>query len=221
MSIQVSKQLGTELDILASLGGAASTANTSTAITSTKGIPTSLDERALKLLGSGVLPEQVAAALGVTAGRISQLLSDDVFAEKVATLRYANLQQHNERDSAYDSIEDELLTKLRNSLPLMIRPDTILKAIGVINSAKRRGQSAPHQVTNQQTVVQLVLPTLIAQKFSVNSNNQVIRTGEQDLLTMQSGNLLARVEEATNGADAVKHAGDKTQGGQHVISSTS
>lgn len=203
------KKLKEEIDVLASLGGSTvsspitdtdtSIGTGSRALTSTKGAPSSLEERALKLLGNGVTAEQVAAALGVTAGRISQLLSDDVFAEKVALLRYNNLQAHSERDNAYDSMEDDLLKKLRNALPLIIKPDTILKAISVINAAKRRGQSAPQSITNQQTVVQLILPEAITHKFSVNSDNQVIRVGEQGLETMQSGNLLAKIEEATNG----------------------
>ena len=66
------------------------------------------EERALALLGSGVSPTAVAASLGITDSRISQLLSDENFAAEVATLRYQNLQKHNARDSAYDSLEDEV-----------------------------------------------------------------------------------------------------------------
>lgn len=161
-----------------------------------KGVTSSTEERALKLLGSGIQPEQVAAALGVTASRISQLLADEDFAEKVAIIRYNNLQSHNARDSEYDNIEDALLEKLKSSLALMVKPATILKALQVVNSAKRRGQSAPQQVINQQTVVQLIMPQTVMDKFTVNSNNQVIQAGEQQLLTMQSGTLLSKVEEA-------------------------
>lgn len=190
-----------ELDMLASLGGLSDkeVPLPTNPITSTKGAPTGIEQRALKLLGNGVMPEQVASALGVTASRISQLLSDEVFAEKVATLRYEHLQKHNDRDDAYDGIEDELLKKLKHALPMMIKPETILRAITVVNAAKRRGSSAPQQTINQQTVVQLVLPTAITQRFAVNANNQVIKAGDQELLTMQSGNLLAKVEEANNG----------------------
>ncbi len=77
-----------------------------------RGATTSIEDRALSLLGAGVVPESVASALGVTPGYISQLLADDVFATKVATIRYENLQKHNVRDSSYDSIEDQLIDKL-------------------------------------------------------------------------------------------------------------
>lgn len=157
---------------------------------------TSTEDRALSLLGSGVAPESVASALGVSASRISQLLSNKEFSEQVAGLRYENLQSHNVRDGAYDSLEDKLLTKLEKSMALMVRPETILKAIQVVNGAKRRGQSAPEQVTNQQNIVSLILPVMITQKFTTNTDNQVVSAGEQSLVTMPAGNLLSMTEAA-------------------------
>jgi hypothetical protein len=157
---------------------------------------TSLEERALSLLGSGCNSESVASALGVHPSRISQLLAEKVFADKVSELRYKNLQKHNARDGAYDSIEDRLLEKLDKAMPLMVRPETILKAISIVNGAKRRGASAPDQVTNQQNIVNIIMPKVISQKFTVNINNQVTRAGDQDLMTMPSGNLLKQVEAA-------------------------
>lgn len=157
---------------------------------------TSLEERALSLLGAGCNTDAVAAALGVQASRISQLLAQQVFADKVAELRFNNLQKHNARDSAYDGIEDRLVEKLGKALPLLIKPESILKAISIVNGAKRRGISTPDHITNQQNVVTLVMPKVITNKFTVNINNQVTRAGDQDLMTMPSGNLLKRVEEA-------------------------
>jgi len=161
------------------------------AITST---PTSTESRALSLLGQGIGPEMVASALGVSTSAISQLLSDANFAAKVAELRFTNLAKHNERDSRYDSLEDDLIEKMRNVLPFMVRPLEILRAISVINGAKRRGAMAPDSITAQQTVIPLILPTSTYQKFTkneitVNINNQVIRAGQQDLITVQSGKM--------------------------------
>lgn len=158
---------------------------------------TSTEDRALALLGSGVTAEQTAAALGVTASAISQLLSNAEFSKQVETLRYENLQRHNVRDSAYDTLEDKLLAKLENNLGLLIRPESILKAIQVVNGAKRRGQSAPEQVNNQNTVTNLLMPTVVMQQFTTNVNNQIIKAGGQDLLTMPSNSLLNKVEGKT------------------------
>ncbi len=148
------------------------------------------EERALKLLGSGCGPEVVATAIGVSVSRISQLLSEPEFAAAVSELRFQNLQKHNEMDSKYDTMESKLLTQLEDLLPLMMRPMEILKAIQVINAAKRRGQSAPESITHQNTVVNLVMPTQIVQRFTTNINNQVINAGNQTLETMQSSQML-------------------------------
>lgn len=156
--------------------------------------PTSVEERALALLGSGVTAEAAANALGVTASYISQLLSDEEFSGKVTTIRYENLQKHNSRDNKYDAIEDKLLHKLEASIPMMYKPEQLLKAVATINGAKRRGQSAPQQITNQQNIINLTLPTAVVQKFTTNINNQVIKAGSEDLLTLPSSELLAKAE---------------------------
>jgi len=163
-----------------------------------RGTTTSIEERALQLLGSGISVEVSANALGVTASRISQLLSEEQFADKVAILRYENLQKHNLRDTKYDNIEDRLLEKLEQNLAFLLKPQDILRAITVINNAKRRGQAAPEQVVNQQNVVTVSLPTTIIEKFTVNVNNQVIKAGDQGLHTISSGDLLKTVDNVDN-----------------------
>ena len=153
------------------------------------------EDRALSLLGSGIPAENVASALGVTPGRISQLLSSKTFAARVATLRYENLQQHNVRDATYDTLEDTLVQKLQRQIPLILRPMDTVRALQAINGAKRRGQSAPEQTATQQNIVALILPTIIAQKFTTNISNQVTKAGQQELITMQAGTLLSATEE--------------------------
>jgi hypothetical protein len=148
------------------------------------------EQRALTLLGSGLGAEVVASAAGVSISRISQLLSEPDFAAAVAELRFKSLSKHNERDNEYDEIESSLVARLKDLMPLMHRPMEVLKAIQVINAAKRRGQSAPDTLTNQSNVVNLVMPTMIVQKFTTNINNQVIQAGAQTLETMQSHKLL-------------------------------
>lgn len=155
---------------------------------------TATEERALALLGQGLGAEVVASAVGVSPSRISQLISDPEFAAKVAELRFSNLVKHNARDEKYDKLEDKLLDKMENLLPFMMKPFEVLKAISVINSAKRRGISTPEQITGQQTVIPLTLPAAILQNFSakniqVNIHNQVIKAGDQELVTVQSSRM--------------------------------
>ena len=162
---------------------------------STHGMATSTEERALKLLGQGISPEATAAACGVSVSRISQLLSDEDFASKVAALRYEALQKHNAQDSEYDEIESALTQKFKESIPLMMRPMEILKGLQVINAQKRRGTSAPEAILEKQQVVNITLPSVIVNNFTnlevkTNIHNQVVQVGNRDLTTMQSGTLL-------------------------------
>lgn len=167
---------------------------------------TSTESRALSLLGQGVGPEMVASALGVSVSRISQLLSDPNFAAEVASLRFQNLSRHNERDSKYDSLEDQLLDKMRDLLPMMYKPLEVLRAIQTINAAKRRGSSAPEAIIGQKTVVSLVMPTQITQIFAsqnttltVNTQNQVVKVGDTDLVTVQSMRMDSLLSESKKG----------------------
>lgn len=172
----------------------------------------STEERALQLLGSGCGPEVVATAIGVTVSRISQLLSEPEFAAAVSELRFTHLQSHNTRDTAYDSMEDALIEKLSDLMPLMMRPMEVLKAIQVINAAKRRGQSAPESITHQNTVVNLVMPTQIIQKFTTNIHNQVTNAGSQTLETMQSSTLLANAKKKAESIVGELSNGNSNQG---------
>jgi hypothetical protein len=154
----------------------------------------STEERALTLLGQGLGVEIVSSAIGVSPSRISQLLSDPVFSAKVAEARFSALAKHNERDDAYDRMESKLQEKLEDLIPFMIKPMEVLKAIQVINTAKRRGISSPEQITGSQNVVQLVMPSVVvnnymAPQIETNINNQVVKVGSQDLVTVQSASM--------------------------------
>lgn len=150
---------------------------------------TATEDRALTLLGQGIEPKMVASALGVSVSRIAQLLSDESFAQKVAEARFSSISKHTERDLRADKIEDMLLDRLENIIPMLYDPMKIVHAYSKINAAKRRTSGTPETVTQQQQVLSLTLPTMIIQHFTTNINNQVIKAGSQDLVTIQSGQM--------------------------------
>ena len=149
--------------------------------------------KALDLLGSGVQPVQVAAAIGVSESYISQLLADEQFQLAVAQKRYDSLLAASERDASYDAIEDELLQKLKISLAFMTKTGEILAAIKVINGAKRRGASSTVGASSQSQVVQLVLPAGVRARFAQDAQGQVVEvqtdTGSHSLLTATSSGV--------------------------------
>lgn len=155
---------------------------------------TSVENRAKTLLGQGIPASVVAATCGVSESRISQLLSDEQFSAEVTELRFASLQEQNARDKKTDSLEDKLLQKFDDLLPLMTRPMEVARAFQIVNQAKRRGTSSADSTLQKQTVVQLTMPAQIIQRFQVNQQNHVIQAGDQTLLTLQSGSLLDKVK---------------------------
>lgn len=151
---------------------------------------TGTEDRALALLGQGVAPEIVAAAVGVTVSRISQLVADPEFAAKVSELRYLNLSKHNVRDERYDSIEDALLERVESLLPMLYQPAQVFKALQMVNQAKRRGATTPESVLGTKEVISLTMPIAVLNQFNqvfvTNINNQVVKAGDQELVTVQS-----------------------------------
>lgn len=178
----------------------------------------SLEKRALDLLGNGVAPVAVAAALGVSESRISQLVSDEVFAGEVAKLRYERLQKQTALDDRYDGIEDRLLGMLEKNLTLIMQPAQILKALQVVNAAKRRGASSAQGTgTPQSTIVTLNLPQKIVQQYiQVNNYNQVVTAGSQDLVTIQPATLLKSLENREGKGNEHEHSTE----GQKRLGST-
>lgn len=152
-------------------------------------VRTGIEARALELLGQNIPAAQVAMALGVTESLISQYMADPTFLGEVAELRFKTLAKHNTRDLAYDEMEDALLSQLKSYLPFVVDPMKIARLIQVINGAKRRGSTAPESLIAKSEVISLTLPIQIVNQFQVNSANQVVKAGEQDLVTVQSGRM--------------------------------
>lgn len=170
----------------------------------------SLDERVLAMLGKNIPAENVASALGIDASRVSQLVSDPAFAERLQELRYSNLSKHNERDESYDTIEDKLTVKLDRSLALLTDPMKIVHVLSKVNAMKRRGVASSDNVSTVKTVVQLMIPVQLMQKFSVNINNQVVSAGSQDLITVSAGKLDTMMIDAKLGEKDVSDTSEST-----------
>jgi len=150
---------------------------------------TGAEAKALTLLGNGHPNHVVAQATGLSDSRISQLLSEDWFSNKVKELRYQSLLKHNELDETYDYIEKELAEKLKGQLGLMFRPAEIVSTLSKVNAFKRRGVSSPENIVTQQPAMSLVMPTMIIQHFTKTINNQVVEVGDMPLATIQPGQL--------------------------------
>lgn len=148
------------------------------------------EQKLAKLLASGVSNDVAASAVGLSAGRVSQIAADPNFAAVVSAIKFETLTNATNRDAKYDQLEDAVLLQLERVLPMMYKSSELLNAMSRINQAKRRGAGADITArASSSKVVNITMPTMIVQKFTTNINNQVVRAGEQDLLTLPSNSL--------------------------------
>lgn len=176
----------------------------------------------LEMLGRGYSQVIVADTVGVTEGYVSQLLSEDWFAQEVQRKKFEYMQKHTLLDDKYDTLEERLLGKLDKSVSMLIKPMDIAKVLQVINGAKRKGVQQNDPATLVQNIVQLNIPVQLAQKFITNANSQVveIQHGEdtsQPLVTIANGSLerLAREVKEVSGARVIESGGGGSSQDSH------
>lgn len=151
------------------------------------------ETKALELLALNFSQEEVASAVGLSPGRISQLISDPEFASQLATQRFDKLKKHNVADNELDEIEDSLRQQLKRVMPLAMKPMEVTRMLQSVNAMKRRGATAPQSAQAGRPVVSLRINAAILHRFAVNGANQVVEAttaeGTQSLVTIQSGGV--------------------------------
>lgn len=158
-------------------------------------------DRVKELLGSGLGPSTVAAAVGCEVNYISQLMGDEQFAQEVVELRSKSLTAQTERDRSIDAIEDKLISKFAEIVEndMIYKPREILSAMALVNRMVRRGNPAGAGTIINNTVVQLVMPKVVHDKVTLNAQGEVVSVGEQTLVTMPAHQLLREL--AVGGAN--------------------
>ena len=182
---------------------------------------TGLQAQILDLLGNGLNASVVSAAVGVTESYVSQLMAQEDFRGEVRKRRIESLKEVTELDSEYHNIEKAAVEKLKKLMPLINRPRDILDTIKVINATKRRGQDSSEPTERSMSrIIEVRMPVNILNQFIDSSaivkdtNNQIIRTGNQSLLTAQPQNVreLARtIKEPNDTARKAASPGSNTE----------
>lgn len=163
-------------------------------------------EKIKELLGNGLSNDVVATAVGVHPSYVSQLMSDEQFSSEVVALRTQTLTAASSRDRSWDGLEDRLLTQLSDVLDqrMIYKPNDILRALHVVNNAKRRGNSAQETLVVHQNVVNLSIPTIVMNAYKKNSHGEVVEVTtpegkQQTLVTMPAAALMHKLSEQHQG----------------------
>lgn len=144
-------------------------------------------EQILSLCATNATNTQIAQAVGVNESYVSQLR---VLAPKAPDLKAAT------RDGIYDSIEDKLAANLNEKIAYVQKPHEIMSLLRQVNNLKRRSESVtnnPNGLNITNNVVFVTLPTTLANRFSVNSSNEVIEVNGRSLVTMGNKEVLSKL----------------------------
>ncbi len=92
---------------------------------------------------------QIARAVGLTEGRISQILITDDYRDVLAELSTDYFEQNQTLNDGWDTLEANSLKCLMDNLKWNNDPDFALRAAGVANKANRRGSAANRTIDGQ------------------------------------------------------------------------
>lgn len=161
-----------------------------------------MEENILQLLAQpNITQADVAAVLDVTEGYVSQIVNTPEFQTKLSKVKVASLAAETAHDTKLANTETKALEKVSQMLDYVTKPIEAAKIFQVLNNAKRRGATEAEKQTvinSQNTVVMLQLPSIIKQKFTTNTNNEVVQIGDRPMVTMDSQLLLTKIKEQQN-----------------------
>lgn len=160
-------------------------------------------EQIRELLAKGLSQAVVSSIVGVDPSYISQLMAQEDFAGQVSEGRAIAVGQHIKRDERLDALEDGMIGKVEEMVksPFMFRkPMEAVKALQIVNGLKRRASNVlGTQADTAGTVVMLTMPKTIVNNFYapvLDINQNVVKIGDTDLITVQSAGMLALAAQA-------------------------
>lgn len=163
-----------------------------------------MKEKVKELLGTGLPNNVVATAVGISESQVTQWMSEESFAADVQELRMKNLTEATQRDSKYNTLEDKVLELMEDKLTnlgLALKPVELSRIMSVLNAAKRRGAPAELNSNSPKTVVPLILPTIIMQKFIVNGHNQVVEVEGRTIATISASKVIKELDDRSKNRD--------------------
>lgn len=161
-----------------------------------------LQERIKKLLGNGLPGTIVASTVGCDPSYVSQLMEDEGFKNDVLVLRAGKAQGAVARDTSWDTVEQMALDKAIQMLPLVSRPNDLIRLAAFANSAKRRATEYAGAQETGASVVNIILPQAAAVHFQMNNNSQVVEIDGRSTAALPTKHLQEMMKERKLARDA-------------------
>lgn len=132
-------------------------------------------EQIAAMLTYGVPQKSIAEAMGLSEGRISQIVADPRFAEYKSNALAESLAKSKSLDDGWDAIEQMALGVVAENLKYNKDPEFALKAASLSNRASRRGQNATiNAPAAGERVVLNLNQTFLGQLQELNACNTTV-----------------------------------------------
>lgn len=149
-----------------------------------------VEQQVLEKLSRGWTQTQIAKSLGVDDSYVSQIANDPDNAEYVQ-VRAAESETKNQRfDDELDAGEEAFLRNIKmRSVGANLQQS--LAAFKILNSAKRRRDTAPHAEKAPATVVNITLPAIGAVKYIQNAAAEIVEVEGRTMISARPDQLPA------------------------------
>ena len=155
-----------------------------------------VEERAIHLLASGLLPTQTASILGVTPALVSQWKTKEEFstALEAATIEASKGDKEEVALTAkYHAAEHALIDQVLAMAPIAELKDVTaaLRVIGERQNAVKiqKNPITMHPSSINQTIVNLTLPSHALPEFSTNNSNQITAIDTKSIAPMSAAGI--------------------------------
>jgi transcriptional regulator with XRE-family HTH domain len=152
-----------------------------------------VEQQVLEKLSRGWTQTQIAKSLGVDDSYVSQIANDPDNAEYVQ-VRAAESETKNQRfDDELDAGEEAFLHNIKmRSVGANLQQS--LSAFKILNSAKRRRDTAPHAEKAPATVVNITLPAIGAVKYIQNAASEIVEVEGRTMISARPDQLPALMQ---------------------------
>lgn len=154
-------------------------------------------EQIVEFLSKGFNNVQVSQICGCTPSYVSQVAEER--AEDIAVARAIVTIQKQEIDKSLNDLEESVLERLKAVLPFETNTTVLLRALQVLNTAKRKSEPEPivsHNTTNVANQTILVMPTRFIQP--VQTEDSIVLNGNNEIVEIEGRPLINASSNAIN-----------------------
>jgi len=155
----------------------------------------STEELLIAYLAQNIPSSQAAAAVGISESRVSQLLNDPDFAQKLEAQKVAISSKDVSFDDNLDTVEETLLENVLKRAPFMDAKASLL-GLRVVSGISRRRDRRVNPPERIGTVVNIMLPAALTPHYVMNGQSEIVEVEGRTMIAATPDKVDALVRTA-------------------------